>query len=411
MRSSKQLLVSVALLVLLGSLVLARAEGAQQDFVYSIEVNGDINAGTADFIAKSIDRAERDNTALIIKLDTPGGLLSATEDIVDDMLSDRVRTAVYVTPPGSWAYSAGTFILLSSNVAAMDHNTALGAAQPRPADEKTINAMAVWIKTIAENRGRPPKIAENFVRESLALTSEEALEENVIDLIAGDIDEVLAYMGFGGAEVREIGMGLVSKFLSIISNPQVVIILFILGLFGLIAEITSPGVGLPGVAGVICLLLSLWGMGIVEVNYVGVALIGLGAILLAYEVLTPGFGVFGGGGIAALVLGLMMVGKEPWMDVVGNVAKGIVLGIVAAFSVVLLLVRRAMRRPVAVGKEGLIGKIGVATTNLAPKGFVRLKGERWSAVCKGRIRKGEKVVVRDVKGVTLIVERHRRKSG
>lgn len=411
MRSSKRLLVLVALLALLGSLAFTSAEGAQQDFVYSIEVKGDINAGTADFIAKSIDRAERDNTALIIKLDTPGGLLSATEDIVDDILSDRVRTAVYVTPSGSWAYSAGTFILLSSNVAAMDHNTALGAAKPIPADEKTVNAMATWIKTIAENRGRPSEIAENFVRQSSTMTSEEALEENVIDLIAGDIDEVLVYMGLEGAEVREIEMGLVSKFLSIISNPQIVVILFILGLFGLIAEITTPGIGLPGVAGVICLILALWGMGIVEVNYVGVALIGLGAILLAYEVLTPGFGVFGGGGIAALVLGLMMVDKEPWVEVVGNVAKGIVLGIVAAFSVLLLLVRRAMRRPVAVGKEELIGKIGVATTNLAPRGFVRLKGERWSAVCKGRIRKGEKVVVKGVKGITLIVERRRRKSG
>jgi membrane-bound serine protease (ClpP class) len=411
MRSSRRLLVLVAILALLGSLALASAEDAQQDFVYSIEIKGDINAGTADFISKSIDRAERDNTALIIKLDTPGGLLSATEDIVDDILRDRVRTAVYVTPPGSWAYSAGTFILLSSNVAAMDHNTALGAAKPIPSDEKTVNAMATWIKTIAENRGRPPEIAENFVRESDTMTSEEALEENVIDLIADNIDEVLVYMGLEGAEVREIEMGWVSKFLSIISNPQIVVILFILGLFGLIAEITTPGIGLPGIAGVICLLLALWGMGIVEVNYVGVVLIGLGAILLAYEVLTPGFGVFGGGGIAALVLGLMMVDKEPWVEVVGNVAKGIVLGVVAALSILLLLVRRAMRRPVAVGKEDLIGKIGVATTNLAPKGFVRLKGERWSAVCKGRIRKGEKVVVKDVKGITLIVKRHRRKSG
>jgi membrane-bound serine protease (ClpP class) len=411
MRSSRRLLVLVAILALLGSLALASAEDAQQDFVYSIEIKGDINAGTADFISKSIDRAERDNTALIIKLDTPGGLLSATEDIVDDILRDRVRTAVYVTPPGSWAYSAGTFILLSSNVAAMDHNTALGAAKPIPSDEKTVNAMATWIKTIAENRGRPPEIAENFVRESDTMTSEEALEENVIDLIADNIDEVLVYMGLEGAEVREIEMGWVSKFLSIISNPQIVVILFILGLFGLIAEITTPGIGLPGIAGVICLLLALWGMGIVEVNYVGVVLIGLGAILLAYEVLTPGFGVFGGGGIAALVLGLMMVDKEPWVEVVGNVAKGIVLGVVAALSILLLLVRRAMRRPVAVGKEDLIGKIGVATTNLAPKGFVRLKGERWSAVCKGRIRKGEKVVVKGVKGITLIVKRHRRRSG
>lgn len=413
MRSSKRLLASVAILVLLGSLALARAEGAQQDFIYSIEVKGDINAGTADFITKSIDRAERDNTTLIIKLDTPGGLLSATKDIVYRMLDveEENKIVVWVTPRGRWAYSAGTFILLASNVAVMDEGTQIGAAQPRPEDPKTTEAMAGWIAEIAGLRGRPPEVAENFVRYNLVVGPEEALQENVINLITSDENEILTYIGRSGADVREIEMGLVSKFLSIISNPDVVIILFILGLFGLIAEITTPGIGLPGVAGVICLILALWGMGIVEVSYVGVALIGLGAILLAYEVLTPGFGVFGGGGIAALVLGLMMVGKEPWTEVVGDVAKGIVLGIVATLSVLLLLVRRAMRRPVAVGKEELVGKIGVATTNLAPKGFVRLKGERWSAVCKGRIRRGEKVVVRDVKGVTLIVERHRRKSG
>jgi len=406
---NKRLLVLAAFLVLLGSSAFACTQSSQQRIVYVIEVKADINAGIADFIEKSINQAERDNAALIIRLDTPGGLLSATEQIVKRMQGSKVPIAVWVTPPGAWAYSAGTFILLASteNAAVMDNGTVIGAAQPRPVDPKLTAAMAEWIAEIAKGRGRPPEIARKFVEQNLTMGPENALQENVIDLIASDIKDVLAHLGLSGAEVREIKMGWVSKFLSIISNPQVVIILFILGLFGLIAEVSTPGVGLPGVAGVICLLLSFWGMGVLEINYAGVALMGLGVILLAYELLTPGFGVFGGGGIAALVLGLMMVDKEPWIEVAGAVVKGIVIGVVAILAVILVLVRRAMKKPVAVGKEELMGKVGVATTDLAPEGLVKLKGELWTAVCEEHAKKGEEVVVRRVDGVKLIVERCR----
>jgi len=396
--------------VLLGSSALAHAQSTQQDFVYAVEVKGDINAGVADFIEKSIDQAERDNVALIIKLDTPGGLLSATEQIVKRMQGSKVPIVVWVTPRGAWAYSAGTFILLASNIAAMDNGTVIGAAQPRPEDPKVTQAMAEWIEAIARDRGRPPELARSFVENNRTMDPEEALQENVIDLIASNENEILTYIGQSGAEVREIEMGWMSKFLSIISNPQIVIILFILGLFGLIAEVSTPGIGLPGVAGVICLLLAFWGMGVLEINYAGVALIGLGIVLLAYELLTPGFGVFGIGGIAALVLGLIMVDKEPWIEVAGAVVKGIILGVVAILGVVLVLVRRTMKKPVVVGKEELIGKVGVVTAALAPEGLVKLRGELWTAVCKEHAKKGEEVIVKDVKGVKLIVKRRRKKG-
>jgi len=395
--------------VLLGSSVFTCAS-AQQSFVYAVEVKGDINAGVADFIEKSIDQAERDNVALIIKLDTPGGLLSATEQIVKRMQGSKVPIVVWVTPRGAWAYSAGTFILLASNIAAMDNGTVIGAAQPRPEDPKVTQAMAEWIEAIARDRGRPPELARSFVENNRTMDPEEALQENVIDLIASNENEILTYIGQSGAEVREIEMGWMSKFLSIISNPQIVIILFILGLFGLIAEVSTPGIGLPGVAGVICLLLAFWGMGVLEINYAGVALIGLGIVLLAYELLTPGFGVFGIGGIAALVLGLIMVDKEPWIEVAGAVVKGIILGVVAILGVVLVLVRRTMKKPVVVGKEELIGKVGVVTAALAPEGLVKLRGELWTAVCKEHAKKGEEVIVKDVKGVKLIVKRRRKKG-
>ena len=410
MISNRRLLVLVAFLVLLGSSALAHAQSTQQDFVYAVEVKGDINAGVADFIEKSIDQAERDNVALIIKLDTPGGLLSATEQIVKRMQGSKVPIVVWVTPRGAWAYSAGTFILLASNAAAMDNSTVIGAAQPRPEDPKITQAMAEWIETIARDRGRPPEIARSFVENNRTMDPEEAFQENVIDLIASNENEILTYIGKSGAEVREIEMGWISKFLSIISNPQIVIVLFILGLFGLIAEVSTPGIGLPGIAGVICLLLAFWGMGVLEINYAGVALMGLGIVLLAYELLTPGFGVFGIGGIAALVLGLMMVDKEPWIEVAGAVVKGIILGVVAILGVVLVLVRRTMKKPVVVGKEELIGKVGVATTALAPEGLVKLKGELWTAVCKEHAKKGQEVIVRDVAGVKLVVKRRRKKG-
>ena len=403
---NKRGFVLVGLIVLLCGTVATRAEHDPQEFVYIIEVEGTIDAGIADFVKGSITKAERDGAeALIIELDTPGGLISATEDIVDIIREDRIKVATYVTPEKAWAYSAGTFILLSSNVAAMDNHTVLGAARPIPADEKMIEAMATWMRAIAEQRDRPADVAENFVRYNLSLTAENAYELGVIDLIADNLDELLDNMGLGGAEKRQIEMGIFSKFLRILSHPDIVVILFIAGMLGIIFEITTPGIGVPGVAGVICMLLALWGLGILEINYAGLALIVLGAVLLATEIFVPGFGVFGVGGVVALVLGLMMVDKEPWVVIAGDVAKGIVLGLLAVFAVFIVLARRAMKRPAVIGREELIGKPGVAATDLAPKGLVKIKGELWSAASEERIRKGERVIIKDVKGVTLIAKR------
>jgi len=396
-------------LVLLISLavcgVLADIGRAGGSFVYAMRVEGIIDAGVADFITRSIDKAVRDNTWLIIELDTPGGLLSATEVIVKRMLDDEVRTVVWVTPRGRWAYSAGTFILLASNVAAMDDGTIIGAAQPRPPDEKVIEAMAGWIREIAEVRRRPPGIAENFVRNNLTLGSENALALGVIDLRASTYGEILENLDLVGAEVRHLEMGLLEKALRFFSHPEVVAILFIVGLLGVIFEVTTPGIGVPGVVGVICLLLSFWGLGIVRVDVAGIAFLVLGVILLTTEALMPGFGIFGVGGIASMIFGLMMVGREPWVEVAGDIVKGVILGMVVVFAVVLLLARRALKKPKVVGMEAMIGQVGEATTDIAPKGMIRIKGELWTASSEERIGKGEKVVVVDIKGIELIVKR------
>lgn len=381
----------------------ARAQGA----IYSITVEGTIDAGVADFIADSLSKAERENAPLLIKLDTPGGLLSATEEVVKRVLDSRVQVVVWVTPKGGWAYSAGTYILLASHVAAMDRGTAIGAAEPRPPDPKTKEAMARWIAELAELRGRSPRVAENFVRVNLTLGPEEALESGIIDLIAEGEEDILEYLNMRGAEIKALEMGALSKALRVLSNPEVVMILFIAGMLGIIVEITTPGVGVPGVGGGICLLLSFWGLGILELNYVAIALLVLGGALLAAEVLTPGFGVFGTGGVISLVLGFAMVDKEPWVEVLGTVLKGVLIGAALIAAVLAMLVRRALRRPVKVGKEALVGETGVAVSDLAPRGTVKIKGELWRARATKPIHRGQEVVVKGVKGLELVVEKRR----
>jgi membrane-bound serine protease (ClpP class) len=392
----------LALLILI--LIFLPAIRAQSQ-VYTITVDGDIGAGVAEYVVRSIDEARRENATLIIKLNTFGGLISATEKIIERMLQENSGIVVWVTPRGAKAFSAGTFILLASNVAVMDKGTSIGAAQPRPEDPKVTMAMARRIEGIAEVRGRPENVARDFVLNNLTMDSENALKENVIDLVAEDLESLLIFLGLEDAKPEELHRGWIDGFLDTISNPQVVMLLFLFGFFGILAEITTPGVGVPGVAGVICLILSFWGMGILELDYAGLALIALGLIMLGYELFTPGFAVFGIGGIVAMALGLMFVDKEPWIEVAGTLFKGILLGATILMAILLLLVRRSLKRPPVLGKEELVGKYVVAATNLTPKGLVRFRGELWTAVCKEGAKKDDELVVKDVKGNVLLVKK------
>ncbi|HID60283.1 MAG TPA: nodulation protein NfeD [Hadesarchaea archaeon] len=293
-------------LLIFGCLIAPEIGHAQQDFVYTVEADGTIDAGISNFVRKAIDRAERDNVPLIIKLNTPGGLLSATEEIVGRMMTSEVTIVVWITPRGAWGFSAGTFILMASHVAVMDNATAIGAAQPRPEDPKVTAAMAEWIGSIAKDRGRPENIAKLFVTESKTMDPEEAYENHIIELRASSIDQILDNIGMSGTSVEQIDMGIFEKILRALSNPDVASILLILGSLGLLSEITTPGVGVPGVAGTICLLLAFWGLGMFQINYVGIALVLLGIALIAAEIFTPGFGVFGVGGGVALILEVVL---------------------------------------------------------------------------------------------------------
>jgi membrane-bound serine protease (ClpP class) len=409
--TTRKLALAIVLLVLVCS-VTAGVSGAQRGLVYVAEVEGTIDAGVSNFLGKALDRAERDGAPLIIKLNTSGGLLSATKEIVDRMMTSEVVVVVWVTPRGAWCFSAGTFILMASNVAAMDSATAIGAAQPRPEDPKTTAAMAEWMESIARERGRPEDLARLFVTESKTMGPDEAYESGMVQLRASGLEQILDFIGMTGASAEHIEMGIFEEILRVLSNPDIISILFILGFLGLLFEVVTPGIGVPGVAGLICLLIALWGMGVLQINYAGIALILLGVALIAAEIFTPGFGVFGIGGGLALILGLMMVGvhREPWIEVSGDLIKGTAIALLIGLAVFFLLVKRTVRRPPSVGREELIGQTGVAVTGIDPKGLVKLRGELWTATSKEPIEEGAQVVVKDVKGVALVVRKLKRRK-
>ncbi len=392
---------------LLSSLAASQLGQSQQDYIYVIDVEGTIDTGVSDFIIRMIDRAEQENKFLIIRMNTPGGLVSATEEIVGRMMSSTSLIVVWITPPGAWGFSAGTYILIASHLAIMDEATAIGAAEPRPQDPKVTAAMAEWLGSISENRGRPAGKAKLFVTQNLTMNPSEALDNRIIDLRATSIDQILDHLGETGSDVRIMEMDILENILRSLSNPEVVTILFTLGFLGLLAEVMSPGIGVPGVTGIICLLLALWGLGVFQVNYVGIVLFLLGIVLIAAEIFTSGFGVFGVGGTVALILGLIMVGihREPWIDISSDVIKVVAVGLIVVFAVGFLLVRRTTRKPPAVGKETLICQTGMAATEIAPRGLVKIDGELWTATSKERIKKGERVFVRGMSGLTLIVRR------
>ncbi|MEW6222935.1 MAG: nodulation protein NfeD [Candidatus Hadarchaeota archaeon] len=403
---------AVGLLVLF-SFAFQKKTAAQENFVYTAEVEGAIDAGISNFIRRAINQAEHENVLLIIKLNTPGGLLKSTEEIVQSILNSQVRIIVWVTPRGAWGFSAGTFILVASDVAAMDNATSIGAAQPRPQDPKTTNAMAEWIASVARSRGRPENIVRRFVTESQTMEPEEALAAGVINLRASSLNEILENIEMPNASTIQIEMGIFEKALRALSSPEVASILFILGFFGLLFEITTPGIGVPGVAGAILLLLSFYGMGVLQINYAGVALVVLGVVLLVTEIFTPGFGVFGVGGGFSLIIGLGMVGiySEPWVGgISGDLLKAAAIALLVVFAIFLVLVRKSVRRPSPFGEAEIKGKTGIAQTEISPKGLVKIKGELWTATSTQRIKKGEHVIVKGVKGITLAVVKSKRKK-
>ena len=408
-------------------------------YVHLITVDAGINPATADFIQESIFSAERDGAeALIIELDTPGGLLDSTKTIVKDLLGTPLPVIVYIAPSGAGAASAGVFVTMAANIAAMAPGTTIGAAHPVGGEgeniggdmrEKVENFAVSLSKTIAQERGRNVEWAEKAVRQSVSITEQEALKLHVIDLIATDCDDLLRQvegrevvvkgaktrLSVAGAEIIRKQMRLKQKFLNILANPNVAYLLMMAGLLGLYVEFTHPGVFFPGVAGGICLLLALTTLQVLPINYSGLALIVLGMALLVSELFVPSFGVLGVGGIIAFILGSLLLFDTPESNL--TVDPNIIYAAAATFGTFTLLVSylvvRAQRRKPSLGREGLVGEIGEVRRPITREtpGKIFVHGEYWNAVADEPIGSGERAEVTAVEGMRLTVRPLSRKTG
>lgn len=421
------------LLAILGLILMIVAPAlAQAPFVYRIAIKGPITPVTAAYLDRAITTAEEEGAVgLIVELDTPGGLGAAMEEMVKRILAARVPVVVYVSPSGGRAGSAGVFITLAAHIAAMAPNTRIGAAHPvgpegqdLPATmaQKVTADMLASIRNLAERRGEKAKEwAEKAVRESASATEKEALELGVIDLVSPSFDALLADLDgrsvtiggsritlrTRGAALRDLPMTVGESFLFWLTDPNIAYILLILGINGLIFELSNPGAILPGVAGGICLLLALYSLGTLPLNYAGLALIALAFILFVLEVKVTSHGLLTAGGVIALFLGSLMLtsGAAPYFTISPLVIVTVVGSTTLFFLFVVGKAIMAQRRQAVTGREGLVGAVGLAKSPLAPDGVVMVQGELWEASSEGeRIEAGERVRVIKVEGLRLTVK-------
>ncbi|MDI6856729.1 MAG: nodulation protein NfeD [Dehalococcoidia bacterium] len=395
-----------------------------------LTAEGTVNPIMARYIDRGIDAAEdADATAVVVRLDTPGGLDTSMRDIVKRFNEAEVPVIVYVWPSGARAASAGTFITMAAHVAAMAPNTTIGAAHPVGAGgediegtlgDKVTNEAAEYIRGIAQLRGRNADWAEDAVRRSIAANENEALEENVIDIVADNLDDLLEQAdgltvrpASGETTVRTVGvpvvhndMTLIERFLSIISDPNIAFILLSLGMLGVFFELLNPGALFPGVLGAIALLLGFFSLGTLPINWAGVFLIVLAFVLFVAEIAVAGFGILGVGGVISLILGGLLLTSTSNPEF--QVSRWLIFGMAAVIGVFFLTtigaLVRARRQPVALGPQTLVGRQAVARSPLDPSGIVFLEGERWTAVSVGgRVEEGETVEVVGMEGIRLRV--------
>ena len=408
------------------------ADDIKKGEVLVVTVNGVINPVSAEFIHRELEKAAAAKSeALIIELDTPGGLDTSMRSIIKDIMGSGIPVVVYVSPAGARAASAGVFITLAAHVAAMAPGTNIGAAHPvsvggkmdKVMAEKATNDAAAYIKSIAEKRGRNAGWAENAVRSSISATEVEALKTGIIDLVAEDLDSLLHALDgrtvkvmagekklyTSGAKVVKEQMGLRLRILNIISDPSIAYILMLLGFYGLFFELTNPGALLPGIIGAISLVLAFYAFQTLPVNYAGLILIVIGIILFLLEVKVASYGLLTVSGIVSLTLGSLMLFESslPFLRVSLSIIIPATLVTAAFFVVTFRLAYSAHKRKPVTGGEGLVGLEGVTKTEVGPQGgVVRVHGEIWSAYSDEIIGRDEKVVVESLSGLKIRVKRY-----
>jgi membrane-bound serine protease (ClpP class) len=405
--------------------VLTASAFSQNKTIYKITIDGVINPVATEYILESIKKAEDAKVQLlIIEMDTPGGLMVSMHDIVKGILGADVPVAVYVSPSGSRAGSAGVFITIAAHIAAMAPGTNIGSAHPvqmggggakdttQVMEEKIINDAVAHIRSVAEKRRRNADWAESAVRESANITEKEALNLNVVEYVVPTVDSLLIaihgkevevlsgkrILDTQNARIESYEMNWRQKALDILSDPNILYILFLIGITGISLELYNPGSILPGVVGGICIILFLYSVQTIPVNIAGILLIIFSAILFLLEIKIPSYGLLTIGGIVSLVLGSLMLVDSPlpFLQISWKVILAATITITLFFIIAISFAVRAYRKKPSTGKEGLIGEKGVTIDNLNPNGQIEIHGEIWKATSESRIRKGQAVVVEEV---------------
>ncbi len=399
--------------------------------IVEVKIEGTINEGTYITVDNAFKIAElRGADAILIVVNTPGGLVSSTEKIISEILESKIPVIAYV-PPGAFSASAGSLIVISANIAAMANGTSIGAATPitigvgEPrVEEKAVKYLASYAKAIAEKRHRNVTAIEKFVTEAYSVSAREAYKYKIIDVLADSKEELLkkidgmkvetsagvVKLNTKNEDIYYVKKPLKAKLFELLSSPELASILLIIGIYCLVFGLTSPGFGAE-IFGAICIILALFGLGVIGINYIGAILILLGIIFLVAEMLTPTYGVLGAASIICIVLGAIMLFNEPLMPrgyyknfpmLVGGIAAG--MGIVMTYAIAKVVQLRKIRK--RVGSEALIGERGEVVEFSNGKGFAKIHGELWSIESEDELNKGDEVIVISREGLKLKVKKY-----
>lgn len=440
--AARSLVLALALLTPLS----ASAPAAPGDKVLVVQIDGAISVAARRHVDRAFEQARKEGaTAILIQLDTPGGLVSATRDLIRDIVASPVPIIIYVAPSGARAASAGTFLVYASHLAAMAPGTNLGAAtpvqmggipglpqqpkddkkpsEPSAAEKKSINDVVALLRSLGQMRGRNLDFAEKAVREAATLTAKEAQKQGVVEILAGSVADLLAQadgrkvtvagkeqtLSTRGAVVVNVERDWRTKLLAVIADPNIALILFLIGVYGLLFEFWSPGAVVPGVLGGICLILALIALSVLPVHYGALGLLLLGIALMIGEAFTPGIGILGIGGLVAFLVGAFFLFEPEGADFDLRVSLPVLIGTAitsAAFTFGIVgAAIRARQRPETIGPDDMIGAQCRVLDWQGDEGQVRLHGEIWRARGDADFKQGDTVRVRSREGLTLIVER------
>jgi membrane-bound serine protease (ClpP class) len=404
-------------------LLLAASGLVHAQAVAVVPLEGAIGPASADFARRSIERAARDAAPLVVlRMDTPGGLDTSMREIIKAILASPVPVAVFVSPSGARAASAGTFILYAAHIAAMAPGTNVGAASPvslvpvpdkgdkkdgvgmDTMTRKVVNDAVAYIRGLAELRKRNADWAEKAVREGASISAQEALKLKVINHVADDVPQLLKQLDRADAQVREIPVDWRTQVLGVVTNPSVAYVLILVGVYALIFEFMNPGLILPGVVGAIALLVALYALHLLPVNYAGLALMVLGIAFMAAEAFLPSFGALGIGGVIAFAIGSVMLIEDttlPEFDIPYALIGGVSVASAGFLVLVLGMMARSRRRAVVSGREHLIGAPAEALEDFEGEGWALVRGERWKVRTPRRVARGQRLRVTAIHNLVL----------